>query len=187
MTSNRFSFGNSRTNTKFMFPILLSAFLLGLAGSFHFVGMCSPIALAIPGYAGSKCGSLWLYFSGKTLTYTLLGVLFGLFGQQRVIAGLQKALSLGAGILLLVIAILMLVHARQFHQNPISNWVSKKLSAVFGRLLKKGDKTAAFYIGLLNGFLPCGLVYFGIIGSWLPAIRQRELCLWRYLGWVRFP
>ena len=87
---------------------LLSGFILGIAGSFHCVGMCGPIALALPlnhNSFFSKISGAILYNFGRMFTYALLGGLFGLLGQSFVIAGYQQALSitLGAAILIMVL------------------------------------------------------------------------------------
>lgn len=146
--------------------ILISAFILGFTGSFHCVGMCGPIALSVPAQNNqSKLISTALYLSGKTLTYTLLGFIFGLFGWQLMIAGLQQWLSIIAGILLLLVAVVMFIHARWYHENKITVWISNKLLPMFRIVLKNPGKATPLLIGMLNGLLPCGLVYLGIIGS----------------------
>src|SRR5215211_864596 len=104
-----------------MLTILISAFILGFTGSFHCVGMCGPIALSVPSKnKQSKFESTGLYLLGKTLTYTLLGFIFGLFGRQLMIAGFQQTLSIIAGLLLLSVVAVMLVNARRYHENKIT-------------------------------------------------------------------
>jgi sulfite exporter TauE/SafE len=127
--------------------------------------MCGPIALSLPALNDlDKWRSSLLYLSGKTITYSLLGLLFGLFGKQLMLAGLQQGLSIAAGILLLLVVAMMLVQARQLHQNKLTVWISSKLIPLFG-LAKKSHGMFALNMGLVNGLLPCGLVYIGLIGS----------------------
>ncbi|MES2648020.1 MAG: sulfite exporter TauE/SafE family protein [Bacteroidota bacterium] len=146
--------------------ILIPAFLLGLTGSFHCVGMCGPIGLSIPVQKKqSKFTGTLLYLIGKTITYTLLGLVFGLFGRQFMIAGLQQWLSVSAGIVLLFVVVVMLVNAKQYHENKLTAWISDKLLPLFRIVLKNPGKGTPLYMGMLNGLLPCGLVYIGIIGS----------------------
>jgi uncharacterized protein len=146
--------------------ILLPAFILGLTGSFHCVGMCGPIALSIPSQNHqSKFTSTILYRTGKTITYTLLGFVFGLFGRQIMIAGLQQWLSVSAGIFLLFVVMIMLFNAKSYHENRLTAWISEKLLPLFRTVLKNPGKATPLYMGILNGFLPCGLVYIGIVGS----------------------
>jgi len=149
-----------------MQTILISAFILGFTGSFHCVGMCSPIALSIPAKnKQTKFISTSLYLIGKTITYTLLGFIFGLFGRQLMIAGLQQWLSITTGILLLFVVVVMLINARWYHENKITGWISTKLLPMFRIVLKSPGNITPFWMGMLNGLLPCGLVYLGIIGS----------------------
>ena len=87
---------------------LFSAFLVGFLGSFHCVGMCGPIALALP----LEKKSNWSFFSGRllynggrVLTYSVLGLLVGIIGHTIAMAGFQKVLSIATGILILIIAV----------------------------------------------------------------------------------
>lgn len=146
-------------------PIAIS---LGFLGSFHCVGMCGPIALALPLDRSSKLktliGSL-LYNFGRMLTYSLLGLLFGLIGQGFFIAGYQNILSISLGILILV---LLLFNTKQF--KFISQLQTKfsflgKIKSGIINLFGRKSNSALFLIGLLNGLLPCGLVYIGIAGA----------------------
>src|ERR1700752_1363380 len=83
---------------------LLAALSLGFFGSFHCIGMCGPIALAIPVYNQNKfhkTASIIFYNAGRIFTYSLLGVLFGLIGQGFALAGLQQLLSVTLGLIIL--------------------------------------------------------------------------------------
>ena len=64
--------------------ILLSAFVLGLMGSFHCAGMCGPIAIALPlhgNVVSQKILGGTLYNVGRTITYGIMGAIFGFLGQ----------------------------------------------------------------------------------------------------------
>ncbi|MCK5087912.1 MAG: sulfite exporter TauE/SafE family protein, partial [Melioribacteraceae bacterium] len=82
-----------------------AGFVIGFLGSFHCVGMCGPIALALPIGNVSNfqlvIGRI-LYNLGRVVTYAFFGAMFGLFGKGIAIAGLQSYVSilLGASILL---------------------------------------------------------------------------------------
>ena len=81
-----------------------AGFVIGFLGSFHCVGMCGPIALALPIGNVSNfqlvIGRI-LYNLGRVVTYAFFGAMFGLFGKGIAIAGLQSYVSifLGASIL----------------------------------------------------------------------------------------
>jgi sulfite exporter TauE/SafE len=137
---------------------LWTAFLLGFVGSAHCAGMCGPLALALPhwgrGQTSFVVGRL-LYNFGRIVTYAVLGGVFGLLGQGIAVNGLQRWVSLGLGA---VILIGLFVSPRLVRQVPIARGVNW-LKASLGSLLQRRAVPAMFGIGLLNGLLPCGLVY----------------------------
>ncbi|MGA2749083.1 MAG: sulfite exporter TauE/SafE family protein [Tepidisphaeraceae bacterium] len=133
-----------------------SAFILGLAGSLHCALMCGPLALAVP-VAGRAAVSRSIFNAGRLATYALLGAVFGFVGRTLVFAGLQRALSIGAGA-----AVLMgLAASSHFALNWRVTSAMTRFKSAFGRLLKQRSLGAMFLLGGLNGFLPCGLVYVG--------------------------
>ena len=78
----------------------LAALVLGLMGSFHCVGMCGPIAIALPLGGrpwGSRITGGLLYNFGRTITYGVLGAVFGIVGAGLSLAGLQKWVSIIMG------------------------------------------------------------------------------------------
>ncbi len=95
------------------------------------------------------------------LTYLLLGVVFGIFGQTLILAGWQRALSIAAG---LVILVSLLLRGTRWAARA-SGWIGQAVAALrrgFGPLLRQRTVSALFGIGLLNGLLPCGLVYVAL-------------------------
>jgi sulfite exporter TauE/SafE len=137
---------------------LWTAFFIGLAGSLHCAGMCGPLVLAIPGTPGNFAvqftGKL-AYNGGRIITYAILGLLFGLFGQMIGLAGFQRWVSIAAGAaILLSLLAWPLRNATALIARPVN-----LLKAALGKLLKQRGVTAQFGFGLLNGLLPCGLVY----------------------------
>jgi len=148
--------------------LFLAAIALGLLGSFHCIGMCGPIALALPVHHYSpvkKYTGIFLYNAGRILTYTILGLLFGLLGQSFFIGGFQQVVSVTIGILLLLSVILpkftSISSAGTTFLNSFINAVKNSL----GKLFNKKGLHFLFFIGMLNGLLPCGLVYLGIAGA----------------------
>jgi uncharacterized protein len=143
---------------------LWTAFLLGLVGSLHCAGMCGPIALAIPSGAGSRSrffqGRL-AYNFGRIATYCLLGCLFGLVGESFALMGWQRWLSLLAGLLMLGT---LLISSRLSFAGRLAKPITV-VKILLARLLRQFTLTATFSLGLLNGFLPCGLVYAACAGA----------------------
>lgn len=146
--------------------IFWSAFLVGLFGSFHCIGMCGPIALALPVHRGKKwtlIGGRLLYNLGRTATYMLLGIIFGILGMSFSIAGFQQWASIAGGVLILVV-VLFSGWNETIGITPLNRfntWLKKQFSALF----KKRTVSAQFLIGLFNGLLPCGLVYVALAGA----------------------
>ncbi|HLW13958.1 MAG TPA: sulfite exporter TauE/SafE family protein [Flavobacteriaceae bacterium] len=148
--------------------MLLTAFLFGLLGSFHCIGMCGPIAFMLPVDRQNRARGMWqtsLYHIGRLLTYTLIGVLFGIIGSSFQLFGLQQGLSIAMGVLmLLVLVIPVRVFNKYNFSKPIFKWVGKLKNAL-GKELKQKKSDTYLTIGFLNGFLPCGLVYMAVFGA----------------------
>ncbi|MDX1640408.1 MAG: sulfite exporter TauE/SafE family protein [Balneolaceae bacterium] len=139
---------------------LWTGFTLGLLGSFHCIGMCGPIALAIPGHNSSAGASFLrgtLYNSGRIITYALIGSVFGILGMGATITGYQHILSITLGVLIIIFA--LFPHIRlPGKMNEIYSGFTQKLTGYISGLYKNKSSFSAFFIGLLNGFLPCGFV-----------------------------
>ena len=148
--------------------MIWSAFLIGLFGSFHCIGMCGPIALALPiqqsNYLSLFAGRM-LYNVGRAITYAAFGLVFGLIGQSLSLAGFQQSVSILAGILILIMVILPSKYSQKLYLLKPAYGFSNFLKQKFGILLKRKSISSIFLIGLLNGFLPCGLVYIAVAGA----------------------
>ncbi len=148
--------------------MLLTAFIFGLLGSFHCVGMCGPIAFLLPVDRSNrvkKVGQIFLYHVGRILSYSILGLTFGLVGTSLNLFGMQQQLSIFIGLLMLLV---IFVPQQTFNKYNFSKPVFKLISKVktaLGKELKKKTPDTFLTIGFLNGFLPCGLVYMAIFGA----------------------
>ncbi|MBF9141610.1 sulfite exporter TauE/SafE family protein [Hymenobacter properus] len=148
--------------------MLLAGFLFGLLGSFHCVGMCGAIALALPGQRsgfGQLLTGRLLYNLGRVSTYAALGAGAGLVGESLRLAGVQQGLSIASGVL-----ILLLVAVPERHTGRLAaalglarplTWVKTTLAGLF----QHNSWPALYATGLLNGLLPCGLVYLALAGA----------------------
>jgi sulfite exporter TauE/SafE len=148
--------------------MLWTAFVLGLAGSFHCIGMCGPIAFVLPVDRDSKGKMIFqttLYHVGRLLSYSIIGVLFGFIGKGLYLAGFQQRLSVLMGVLMILV---VLVPSSIFNKYNFSRPIYKFIGSVkknLGIYLNKKSNKALFTIGFFNGFLPCGLVYMALIGA----------------------
>lgn len=147
--------------------MFVSAFIFGLLSSLHCVGMCGPIAFALPvhnGTAGQKWSKIIAYHLGRLTTYALIGLIFGLFGRAFVLAGLQQTLSIIAGFFLLIAAIFQKKILNKLEKNT-SFKVLGLFKSGYQKLAKSKSVSNFFLLGLLNGLLPCGTLYVALIGA----------------------
>lgn len=148
--------------------MLVSAFVLGLLGSFHCVGMCGPIAFMLPvdrTNSLKKVFQIALYHFGRLLAYSLIGLVFGILGKSLYIFGLQQQLSIAIGILMIIVVLIPYkTFSRYNFSKPLYKVIGKVKSAL-GKELKKKTPDTFLTIGFLNGFLPCGLVYMAVFAA----------------------
>ena len=148
--------------------MLYTALLFGLLSSFHCIGMCGPIALMLPldrNNQAKKVTQIITYHLGRLIAYALIGFVFGMLGKGFLLAGLQQKTSILLGIaIILVVVIPEKVLANFNFSKPIFKMISVVKSAL-GTQFKNKSYQSLFTIGLLNGFLPCGMVYVALFGA----------------------
>lgn len=150
-----------------MTVFLLAAFMMGGIGSLHCIGMCGPLALALPIPAHSfysKFIATLLYNLGRMMTYACFGIAIGLVGASFNVFGFQQALSIAAGVGILIYLLWprlsLYKRGHFFFQTGLG-----KLRANMAALFSKKNYRSVFFIGVLNGLLPCGLVYMAMAGA----------------------
>lgn len=148
--------------------LFLIAISLGFVGSLHCIGMCGPIALSLPisnQSIFSRTTGVLIYNFGRIITYSFLGALFGALGKSIALAGFQSSLSIVLGILILI-SVILPTHI--YGKAKITNHIYSKILQLknkFTFLFKQQNPLGLFSIGLINGLLPCGLVYVAIAGA----------------------
>lgn len=151
-----------------MSPEVLTSFFVGLFGSLHCIGMCGPIAIALPvpnsGNLSFIAGRL-LYNLGRVFTYSFLGAVFGLLGSRLVISGFQQSISIVLGIAIVIAVLIPPKYKAKISQHKVVQKITRPLKSGISDLFNKGTFSAMFLIGILNGFLPCGLVYVALAGA----------------------
>jgi sulfite exporter TauE/SafE len=151
-----------------MSPEILTSFFVGLFGSFHCIGMCGPIAIALPVPRSNNLsfftGRL-LYNLGRIATYSFLGAVFGLLGSRLVISGFQQSVSITLGVAIVIAVLIPPKYKAKISQHGVVQKITMPLKSGISELFKRGTFSAMFLIGLLNGFLPCGLVYVALAGA----------------------
>ncbi|HNY01238.1 MAG TPA: sulfite exporter TauE/SafE family protein [Bacteroidales bacterium] len=146
---------------------LLQPLVIGLFGSAHCVGMCGPIALALPLKGNtwdSRLFSTLLYNLGRSVTYFILGLAFGLAGMGLHIWGLQQWVSIGLGTLM-ILSVGFPLLAGSGRYTRLTDRLYSGIRKGFGRFLGLRTYGSLLAVGLLNGLLPCGLVYIALAGA----------------------
>ncbi len=147
--------------------MVISALVFGLLGSFHCIGMCGPIAFMLPVTRDNnykKALQVAIYHLGRLLAYSTIGIFFGLIGKSLNLFGMQQQLSIAVGIAMIALIMFPRIMGKGQLPGPLSKVVSR-LRTSLGKALKRKKLGTFFSIGLLNGFLPCGLVYMAVLGA----------------------
>jgi sulfite exporter TauE/SafE len=156
----------------------IAGFTLGLIGSLHCVGMCGPLSLALPVqylYKSQRALAIVLYQVGRVMTYSTLGLIFGLAGRQVYLAGLQQWFSIGMGILIIFLLIQYWVFRRNIRPTLLNNFYIA-VQRLMIKILKTRGAIAFLFFGAANGLLPCGMVYIALAGALVTtAVHQSVL------------
>lgn len=164
---------------------LVAALTLGFLGSLHCIGMCGPLTLAVPSSASSR----WKFFlerlvftAGRVTTYAVLGALLGMFGSKLFLAGVQQNISVILGITILVTIVLPLsLKSRLQKFSPLEK-IYAVIKRRFSSLMKRRGSIALFLMGMMNGLLPCGLVYTALLGATAVADPGRSALFMSLFG-----
>jgi sulfite exporter TauE/SafE len=169
--------------------IIGPAFLMGLAGSLHCIGMCGPLALSLPiSHSNdlSRFVGATIYNIGRVFSYTLLGLIFGSVGNIIIATKWQSSISLILGIIILLY---LFTPKKYFHLSP-TNKLNKPfflLRQQLGKLFQSKKQSSSFVIGILNGFLPCGLIYLALSSAIITASSLKGGAFMLFFGLGTFP
>ncbi|MBK7964195.1 MAG: sulfite exporter TauE/SafE family protein [Bacteroidetes bacterium] len=101
---------------------------------------------------------------GRVTTYSIFGALVGLLGHSISINGWQSDISILSGIII----ILFVLFNTQAVQTKINHRLYKfttYFKKSLGAIMQKKSFASLYFIGILNGFLPCGFVYLALAGA----------------------
>lgn len=145
----------------------LTLFLLGFFGGTHCVGMCgglsSAFALQLPPHL-NRIGLIVLLNLGRISSYVVIGLLVGLVGQVGIslddTRAVQNGLYIATNILLLLLGLYLAgISTAATKIEGIGKPIWKRLNPLLNKLLPIKSVPACFGVGVLWGWLPCGLVY----------------------------
>ena len=143
------------------------AFFMGLFGSLHCVAMCGPLVLAFTADGGKQPWRVILntvlYHVGRVAMYGVLGLAVGTIGILIDVKSWQQGITLATGVLLVGLGLFTLfgrhfsglARTQQRLVMPLTRWVGYWLYKPGGHLV----------VGMLNGLLPCGMVYMALAAA----------------------
>jgi uncharacterized protein len=169
--------------------MLYTAFIFGLISSFHCVGMCGPIAIMLPTSWDNplkKVVQLSIYHVGKISTYGVLGLLFGIVGTSLFIAGFQQQVSIIVGVIIISLVLIPEKIINKWSITRLSFTYVGKVKSNMGLYIKNKSYSSFYFIGVLNGFLPCPMVYVALFGALaMPSLGLSFLyMIWFGLGTI---
>jgi len=148
------------------FYVIVSVAFLGSLG--HCVGMCGGFIVA---YTAAKIDSSrgrayqffchFLYNFGRVTSYAIIGVIFGLLGSMFVFDHISIGIfNIAIGIFMFFMGLSLMGKLRFLTSIEFSLAGSSFVKKLFSVLIHSKALPSFFFLGMLNGFLPCGLVYF---------------------------
>ncbi len=167
---------------------LLTAFLAGLAGSIHCVGMCGPLALSLPFSRFNRYDkwlAIGLYNLGRVGAYSTIGLIVGFVGRGINWFGLTQIISIVLGSIILVSLLLpKLLKHKNIHM-PV--WLNRYQINSLQYLMKKQTVAWMFLVGVMNGFLPCGLVYMAVAAALVASSVANSVLFMFFFGLGTIP
>ena len=156
--------------------LLLTAVIIGLLGSTHCIGMCGGIAASVGMTTGNARQPAWLillgYNSGRILSYSLAGALLGAVGALVATSPFGIGLQIFAGLLLIAMGLYIAQWWFGITKlESLGGHLWRHIQPLASQFLPIRQLHQAFFLGILWGWLPCGLVYSTLIwssssGSW---------------------
>jgi len=169
--------------------IISMAFVMGLIGSFHCLGMCGPIAMALPmGHRGNGSRLLGgvIYNLGRVFTYSFLGLILGMAGDLLISPKIQNTVSITFGALIVTYLLLPSKTKTFLKISPNQNLLVR-LRKQLAKFLYIQNNSSLFGIGMLNGLLPCGMIYLALTSSFLAGNAVKGSLFMFSFGLGTFP
>ncbi len=141
---------------------------MGLIASFHCVGMCGPIALALPVHKGTRMrqiAGVLAYNAGRALTYATFGVVLGTLGASLAWLGVLRYASVAVGAAMLAYVFWPAGLEQRLHMPLFWQKTVGRLRQRMAIYLKRNDLPGMLLLGMLNGAIPCGMVYMALMSS----------------------
>jgi len=148
--------------------MIWTGLVIGFIGSLHCIGMCGPIVMVLPNTTELQfrffLGRI-SYNIGRAIAYAALGAVIGVIGQSVTLAGYQQVMGIFAGAFMIITIVIPAAMVQKFLPSNGLRKLNLFVKERLGLLLSRATEKSLFLIGVLNGFLPCGLVYSALAAS----------------------
>ena len=164
------------------------AFILGLFGSLHCAVMCAPIMATLPwkGITSLNIASKKaIYQIGRISSYKIIGLIFYALGRAFFPAELQTGISIAIGVLLVLYALSRLLKLDK--SSPWGMILFNAISKAFGPLMQSKSVISRYFMGMVNGFLPCGMVYIAAFTAITMSSMQEAVTYMAVFGLGTLP
>lgn len=141
---------------------MVSALLIGFAGSLHCFAMCGPIMMALPHSKKKNWKPILAYHSGRLSSYGILGLAGGMLGSGFSWAGWQQWIAIAFGMVFIFYGLQQWI---RFDAPQLFMRFYEKIKQTVGYFYGNNRKKSMWILGILNGLLPCGLVYVALAGA----------------------
>jgi sulfite exporter TauE/SafE len=153
--------------------------------------MCGPLAFALLPGIKEKSSRNFLrtigYNSGRVVSYTMLGLIMGLIGGFVNISGLQKPMAILMGVILILLFFMSMdIESMLFKSSRYRN-VFSKYRTFLSATVAKFSANNSLLMGMLNGFVPCGLVYLALAGAMTSGGVLNGATFMLFFGLGTFP
>lgn len=155
-----------------------------MISSFHCLGMCGPLVMALPLQGLSRSWQVFAilsYHTGRIFTYASLGLLSGLLGQRIYMAGFQRSFSITLGLFLLFWVMTNRINRKKAKPALLGRFYNRLQQWIL-RLWESPAKTSYVFLGMANGLLPCGMVYLAIAGALSTAQIKEGVVFMVFFG-----
>jgi uncharacterized protein len=142
--------------------MVFTALIMGIAGSLHCVGMCSPLVMAVTNLQPNAIFSRLIYNTGRILTYALLGTVVSGISLVLPLYKYQNVISIALGVSLLVIAVFGTTTIHIPFVSKRLQLLTINLKSVFSKFINTKSNTSLLLLGSINGLLPCGLTFLAL-------------------------
>jgi sulfite exporter TauE/SafE len=143
--------------------MFFAALILGFTGSVHCIGMCSPLAMAVTNFSKRAWLNRLLYNSGRIFTYSLLGLAAASADSLLPVSQYQNLISIFLGVILLVMGVAGISDIRVPFITEVIIKLISFLKKIFAHYLQKRNTVSTVMMGMINGFLPCGLTFIALM------------------------